>query len=76
MASNGTQVFMLGGVSSAGALTDKTALVYVLHPGGYSFCHFIWTASNFENAELIKLSPDPNAVESNETREASQVSWK
>ena len=80
MASNGTQVFVLGGLSSAlptaRAQADRTALVYVLHPGGYSFCHFIWTASNFESAELIKLNPDPNAVEPNETREATQVSWK
>ena len=36
MASNGTHVFVLGGLSSVGAQADKTALIHVLHPSGYS----------------------------------------
>jgi hypothetical protein len=40
MASNGTQVFVLGGLSSAGAQADKIPLIHVLHPGGYSLLSF------------------------------------
>ena len=36
MASNGTRVFVLGGLSPAGAQADKTSLIHVLHPSGYS----------------------------------------
>ena len=36
MASNGTQVVVLGGLSLVGAQANKTALIYVLDPSGYS----------------------------------------
>ena len=56
MASDGTRVFVLGGMLSTGALVDKAKPIHVLDTSMYSLCHFIWMASKIENAELLNYS--------------------
>ena len=66
MASDGTRIFVLGGISSTGDRADETTLVHVFDTSMYS-CRFIWIASKIEKTEHIKyLEPDPNAVNPSE----------
>jgi len=50
MGSDGTRVFVLGGILLAGTQADEAKLIHVLETSMYSlFCHFIWTASEIEH---------------------------
>ena len=60
MTSDGTRVFVLGGVVSAGAQADETKLIYVLDTS-------MWTAPMLENTEHLNYpEPDPDVVNPSE----------
>jgi hypothetical protein len=51
MASDGTRVFVLGGLLwSESEWAHEAKLIHIVDTSTYSrFCHLIWTASKFQN---------------------------
>ena len=74
MATDGTRIFLLGGILSPDAkeIGSKSKLIYALDTSTYSFCHFIHSDTRIQNTEQFTYpDPDPNAV--NPSEKATQL---
>ena len=74
MATDGTRIFLLGGILSRDAKANEFKLIYVLDTSMYHFCHFIHSDSSLriQNTERITY-PDPDLNAVNSSGKATQL---